>query len=71
MGREGFEPSTLGLRVHGALMQQAAATGPHAQPCPFASAGRCSLAPHQETSPYAHLYAQDRERNDLNDQRWR
>ena len=54
LGREGFEPSTLGLKVRSSELQRIAENGKRLQNAPFLTPTRCSESPPTETSLYAH-----------------
>jgi hypothetical protein len=54
MGRAGFEPATLGLKVRLGDLQRAARNGKILQVGAFSHATNCYKLPTAETSPYAH-----------------
>jgi hypothetical protein len=58
MGREGFEPSTLGLRVQLCRLQQGAPSSGCLKTSGMESATNYAEPQQMETSLYAHPYAQ-------------
>jgi hypothetical protein len=57
LGREGFGPSTLGLRVRPNELQRGTTNGNSLQVAHFQAATSCDQMRPGETSPYAHSYA--------------